>query len=160
MLDLGFESYGKLWVLKPTTRDKYGEMLWLCLCACGNKTTVRGNNLRKSKGNTRSCGCEKGRRSHEHSPAGKPSATYRAWGAMRQRATNPNHESYRYYGGRGITICERWASFENFLADMGEKPEGRTLDRTDNDGNYESSNCRWATPSEQAKNQRRGPRKI
>jgi hypothetical protein len=73
---------------------------------------------------------------------------------MRSRCLNPNYDKYPFYGGRGITICERWNSFENFLADMGERPEGLTLDRRNNDGNYEPSNCRWATALEQRHNRR------
>jgi hypothetical protein len=73
---------------------------------------------------------------------------------MWQRCTNPNHKGYKNYGGRGITVCERWDSFKNFYADMGEAPEGRSLDRINNDGNYEPSNCRWATRKEQAQNSR------
>jgi hypothetical protein len=74
---------------------------------------------------------------------------------MHRRCYNPNHESYSYYGGRGITVCDRWHIFENFLADMGERPEGKTLDRLDNDGNYTMINCRWADKYEQARNKRK-----
>ena len=79
---------------------------------------------------------------------------YQAWCSLRNRCSNPNNTYYDYYGGRGITVCERWDSFENFLSDLGPRPEGLSIDRIDNNGNYEPSNCKWSTAAEQNNNQR------
>jgi hypothetical protein len=97
---------------------------------------------------------------HGHFAGGKPSPTYSSWSAMLQRCTNPESESYADYGGRGITVCERWLRFENFLADVGNRPDGTTLDRIDNDRGYEPDNVRWATRAVQNANQRRNRRML
>ena len=141
------EVFGRLTVLKYVVGPPSG---WLCSCSCGGSRVVSPTRLRT--GHTKSCGCRfiEGVSTHGLSK----SKTYKTWQQMVQRCTNEKATGYENYGGRGITICERWMKFENFLADMGERPEGKSLDRRTNDGNYEPGNCRWATPKEQQINRR------
>ena len=149
-IDITGNRYGMLVVTQYMGSGK-----WSCLCDCGRRSVVAGHHLKS--GSTKSCGCRQravlGESTTRHGLRSHP--LYRTWRGMRGRCNNPNHADYRYYGGRGIKVCERWGKFENFLADMGERPEGCSLDRIDVNGNYEPSNCRWASNSEQRRNSRR-----
>lgn len=144
--------FGRLEVLHPIDKSLWRgrNAEWACECECGEIVFVHSGDL--VSGNNRSCGClRRGRRVENLRRA---SRTYSSWRGMKDRCLNPNSVSYPLYGGRGITICDEWITFDGFLADMGERPEGMSLDRIDPDGNYEPANCRWATPQQQVDNRR------
>lgn len=157
LIDLSGQNMGGWYVIGFQGANNKGQTTWRCRCACGTERDVVAQSLRV--GTSVSCGCLKpaaiSKAQTIHGRGMDVRGTYTSWKAMRRRCSGDRGPAYKHYKARGIVVCERWSSFENFLADMGERPIGLTLDRIDNDGNYEPSNCRWADASTQARNQRR-----
>lgn len=127
--------------------------VWLCRCDCGSERPLASDYLRKSPG-CRQCNAARRAAQKAERAANLHKPTWNSWVAMRHRCNSGDTERHRNYAGRGITVCPRWDSYENFVSDMGERPEGTTLDRIDTDGDYTPSNCRWATPALQSRNRR------
>lgn len=166
-IDLTGKRFGKLVVQEHAGVSKFKAALWKCRCDCGKEVIVNSNALRT--GHTQSCGCKRKEATSQwlkkyntkHSACG--SRLYVVWEGIKQRVSNPNNSHYKYYGGRGITICEEWkddfAAFETWAFQNGYDPTAEygecTIDRIDVDGNYEPSNCRWVSLKDQASNKRR-----
>lgn len=139
------------WTVVSFISSNNGRPIWLCQCDCGNQRNIRANALRSGK--SKSCGCLRRDVNQTHGCYKHP--TYKTWSMMIQRCTNKSYSKYSFYGGRGITVHQPWLNFATFLADVGLRPNGMTLDRyPNNDGNYEPGNTRWATKRQQTRNTR------
>jgi len=150
-LDLKNKKFGRLTPVEVVFIDK--KRKWICKCDCGNEVVALAGSL--TSGNSKSCGCfhreNLSKRNFKHGGAKTP--TYYIWAALKDRCLNKNNKSWKRYGGRGIKVCDKWMEFKGFYEDMGEKPGKEfSIDRKDNDGDYEKSNCRWVTKLTQSNN--------
>lgn len=151
-LNLSGIRFSNLIAVREFNRDRIGFVIWECHCDCGKTTYARSASLKR--GEVKSCGCLKAENNKSH--GNSHLREYKIWGAIKRRCGNKNDKKYHLYGGRGISVCERWlSSFELFLSDMGYRPsKNHSIDRINVNGNYEPSNCKWATVKEQNRNKR------
>jgi len=165
MKDLAGMKFGRLTVVGHVPSQDPRHHYFSCTCDCGGAKVARADHL--ESGRSRSCGClrsekaaEAGkgfgerRKTHGHATGFDTTPTYRTWQSMKARCLDKNHGHFKNYGGRGIKVCDAWMDFPAFLSDMGERPKGKTIERTDNSGNYEPGNCVWATTKQQSRNKR------
>lgn len=155
VIDLTGKTFGRLSVVGRCDSDDRGQAMWTCQCACGTTKNIRGRCLRL--GRVVSCGCLRMERLKAGSPTHRMTGTptWSVWRDMRKRCSNVKAQNFKHYGGRGIKVCDRWSDFSLFLADMGERPPGSSIERKDVDGDYEPGNCLWIPASDQPKNTRR-----
>lgn len=149
-LELSGQRFGRWEVLYKSHKNKAGEIYWFCRCDCGTERSVKARNLRR--GESTSCGCYWREVVTTHGMT--KTRTWKSWDSMLQRCENQTAPDFPRYGGRGIKVVPEWHEFERFFADMGERPEGKTLERNDVDGPYGPKNCQWATASAQQRNKR------
>jgi len=158
-VDITGSRFGRLVAMAPGASTPQG-IAWQFTCDCGNQIVRLAKAVRSGDPSKKSCGCLQreiwskrcSTMNYRHGMTDTP--TWKTWSMMLDRCKNPNAPKFHHYGGRGITVCDRWLTFENFYADMGERPTDLTLDRINVDGNYEPANCRWATHKEQRANRR------